>query len=207
MDSLKETAAQNITTVRWLRVTVIISLILLTCSTALNVLLAQKVRELNSVLMDIKLGGNLQEGADVPPIDSNRIDGKFVSVSYSDINQPTILYIFTPQCVWCKRNLTNIKTLAGETHNNYRFIGLSLTREGLSEYLAKNDIKFTVYTDISPSVISTYKLGSTPQTIVVSPNGKVIKNWIGVYNGDVATEVESFFKIRLPGVKNEMPTQ
>lgn len=57
-----------------------------------------------------------------------------------------------------------------------------------------------VYKDLTELSKLTYKLGATPQTIVVSPEGKVIKNWMGAYSGDKAREVEEYFNVRLPGL-------
>lgn len=122
-------------------------------------------------------------------------------LSYSEINQPTVLYVFTPQCHWCSENLENLKTLAKETNGKYRLIGLSLNRDGLEDYLQKNKLDFLIYTDIPSGVEAAYKFGGTPQTLVISPEGKVIKNWVGVYTGDVASEVESYFKVNLPRIK------
>jgi peroxiredoxin len=185
----------------WLRFVVTFSLILLVCSTVLNVFLSRKVRELNSSLEYINSQGKLQVGADVSPIEDKDINGNSVSISYSNINQPTILYIFTPKCIWCARNLKNVKALANETKGNYRFVGLSLSKNNLKEYVAANSIDFVIYTDIPSSVVAAYKLGGTPQTIVISPSGKVVKNWFGAYQESIASEVESYFKIRLPGLE------
>ena len=43
-------------------------------------------------------------------------------------------------------------------------------------------------------------LGSTPQTIVIAPDGRVLKNWIGAFGMPVQTQVEEFFDVRLPGL-------
>jgi hypothetical protein len=43
-------------------------------------------------------------------------------------------------------------------------------------------------------------LGSTPQTIVISPEGRVLKNWTGSYGEQVQAELEEYFQIRLPGL-------
>jgi hypothetical protein len=45
-----------------------------------------------------------------------------------------------------------------------------------------------------------YGLGSTPQTIIVSLDGKILQNWVGAYTGDRRAEVERFFGVSLPGL-------
>ena len=100
--------------------------------------------------------------------------------------------------------MDNFKTLVDKESDQYRFIGLSLSEEGLAEYVAKNDLKLPVYSGLSPETLKTYKLGSTPQTVVISPEGKVLEDWPGAYVGDQRAKVEAFFHVSLPGLK-ELP--
>jgi len=185
------------------RIFIAVAIILLVGSTILNVLLSQKVRYLTDTLNELESQSRLNEGENVPSFEAKDLSEKSVTISYSDTNQPTVLYIFTPQCRWCSENLANIKALANETRGKYRLIGLSLNKEELNTYVEKNNFDFPIYTDIPTAVESAYKFGGTPQTLVISPEGKVIKNWIGVYTGDVASDVESYFKVSLPGVEKK----
>ncbi len=43
-------------------------------------------------------------------------------------------------------------------------------------------------------------LGPTPQTIVISPQGKVLKSWVGAYHDKTQREVETEFGVLLPGL-------
>ena len=43
-------------------------------------------------------------------------------------------------------------------------------------------------------------LGNTPQTIVVSPEGEILKVWMGAYLEEMQPEVEAFFGLNLPGL-------
>jgi hypothetical protein len=45
-----------------------------------------------------------------------------------------------------------------------------------------------------------YRLGGTPQTIVISTDGKVLQNWVGAYADKQQMEVEKFFGLTLPGL-------
>ena len=98
--------------------------------------------------------------------------------------------------------MDDFKTVLDKERGQYRFIGLSLSDEALQEYVAKNDLKLPVYSGLSPETLKTYKLGSTPQTIVISPEGKVLQNWAGAYVGDQKTQVEAFFRVSLPGIRS-----
>ena len=100
--------------------------------------------------------------------------------------------------------MDNFKTLLSKESGEYRFIGLSLSEDNLAEYVAKNDLNVPVYSGLSPEMLRTYKLGSTPQTIVISPEGKVLQDWAGAYVGDQKSQVEAFFHVNLPGLR-ELP--
>jgi len=100
--------------------------------------------------------------------------------------------------------MDNFKRLLDTEGGHYRFIGLSLSEEAVAEYVAKNGMKLPVYSGLSPETLKTYKLGSTPQTIVISPEGKVLQDWVGAYVGDQKSQVEAFFRVSLPGLR-ELP--
>lgn len=52
--------------------------------------------------------------------------------------------------------------------------------------------------DIPPSSISDLKLGTTPETIVVSRDGLVLRDWRGAYTGATKQQMEEFFSMGLP---------
>jgi hypothetical protein len=76
-----------------------------------------------------------------------------------------------------------------------------LSEDGVAQYVAKNALEIPVYSALSPETLKNYKLGSTPQTIVVSADGEVLQNWIGAYVGEQKSQVEAFFHVTLPGVR------
>jgi hypothetical protein len=79
-------------------------------------------------------------------------------------------------------------------------VGLSLTDKDLKNYLTDKQIDMPVFLNPAEQSRSQYRLGPTPQTIVVSPDGKIIGNWIGAYNGVQEAEVVKFFGVNLPGL-------
>jgi peroxiredoxin len=186
------------------RVVVAAGIVLLVASVSLNVILAQRVWSFTH-LQSIKAAERLLKvGATVPAIAAKRLNGQPGVISYQGTEQSTVLYIFTPPCSWCARNLDNFKTLLDKESGQYHFIGLSLSEKDLAEYVAKNELKLPVYSSLSPETMKTYKLGSTPQTIVISPEGKVLQDWVGAYVSDQKSQVEAFFRVSLPGLR-ELP--
>jgi hypothetical protein len=62
------------------------------------------------------------------------------------------------------------------------------------------------YSKPTEAFVSSLGLGSTPQTIVISSQGKIEKNWIGAYGDDTKKEVEDYFGVVLPGLTDESAT-
>jgi peroxiredoxin len=199
--SVETTARTPETSQRSSRALLPVISVVLVVSVALNVLLARRVRSLGHAQVAKVAEYQLKVGTTIPPITAKRLDSKQEVISYQDTNQPTVLYIFTPPCSWCVRNMDNLKTLVAREAGAYRFIGLSLSEQGLAEYVAKNDLKIPVYSGLSAEALKTYKLGTTPQTIVISPEGKVLEDWAGAYVGEQQKQVEAFFHVSLPGLR------
>jgi hypothetical protein len=172
----------------------------LALSIGLDVLLAHRVRSLTHAREARIAEYQLKIGATVTPITARRLGGKQEAISYQGTNQSTVLYIFTPTCVWCARNMDNLKALLSKESRSYRFIGLSLSEEGLTDYVAKNELTLPVYSGLSAEAKQAYKLSGTPQTIVVSPEGRVLQDWVGAYVGSQKSQVEAFFHTSLPGL-------
>ncbi len=153
----------------------------------------KKNAELNTI---VKLKSNIEVQA--PTLSVIKISGERVTVNYNDDDRPTLLYIFVPGCSWCERNISNINLLADERNNSYRFIGLSLAKDRLKEYLDNHKFSFPVYTDIDQQSFDVLELGATPQTILISTKGKILRSWKGAYTGEIKNEIEELFKLRLP---------
>ncbi len=138
----------------------------------------------------------------MPPIQTKDSNEAVLTESFQNRNTPTIVYIFSPDCSWCTRNLSNIKILLAQTKDKYRFIGLSLDSKGLQEYIAQHQLDFSIYTNLTEDTALAYK-GGTPRTFVVSDDGVILKSWFGAYNGENRKEVEDYFKIRLNDIGDD----
>jgi len=175
----------------------------LLCSVLLNIALGRKVRDLNYGIIylksELRSAGSLSLGNKVPPIQAKDIEGRPATLTHQENCGPAILYIFTPSCNWCSRNLSNIKALFAGTKANYRFVGISLSSDGLREYAVQHGLDFPIYTDLTGESALLYK-GGTPRTLVLSPGGTILKSWFGAYTGDLQREVEEYFETPLPGV-------
>jgi peroxiredoxin len=174
----------------------------LVMSVTLNVLLSHRVRSLTNARSVKSVENQLKIGTTLPPITAKRMGGQQEVIYYQGTNQPTVLYVFTPPCSWCARNMDNFTTLLGKVSDEYRFVGLSLSEDGLAEYVARNELNLPVYSGLSIDTKAAYKLSGTPQTIVVSPEGRVLQNWMGAYVGDQKSQIEAFFHVDLHGIRS-----
>ncbi len=172
--------------------------LLLCLSVALNVLLANRltVRQLpQSFIPDHPLSA----------IGAYGLDGKEQLISFSRQSRPTVLYVFSPDCIWCAHNLTNMRTLAGAIGGRFRIVGLSLSGTRLPEYLATNRIVFPVYQMPRDSSKLEYKLGRTPETMLIGIDGRIQKRWTGAWGENNQKDIERVFGVALPGLTQEMP--
>ena len=175
-------------------------LALLLASLALNVYLgwyaaALKVAPRTQTVSSVPVPGTFVQSVTI-----SDLDGRQERISFNDVGKPTVIYVMSPTCQWCERNAQNIKMLSGSRGEVFRFIGLSLDGENLRKYLDSNHFAFPVYMHPTPEAVRALGLESTPQTIVISPEGEVLKNWAGAYGERVRPEVEAFFGVKLPGL-------
>lgn len=177
-------------------------LVLLAASLSLNVYLGWSVKRLKGVAA-VRPPETvvLTPGVTVGPVSAVSLSGKRQeTIGYAETDKPTVFYVFSPSCVWCERNTQNINLVADQTRDSFRFIGLSLSDDGLQEYVTSHRFNFPVYTGVAPESAQMLGLGSTPQTIVISPDGRVQQNWVGAYASMTQPQVEGFFNVRLPGL-------
>lgn len=177
-------------------------LVLLTVSLSLNVHLGWRIERLEKSLGSPGNSIALSVGMTVLPLTATGLNDRQETISYAGFSMPTVLYIFSPACKWCDLNIENVKTLATLSRTSFRFIGLSLSEAALQEYVDIHQFNFPVY-KLLPDDIRTLGLGRTPQTIVISPEGKVLRSWIGAYAGQIQREVEAYFGIPLPGLPSK----
>ncbi len=189
---------------RFDRATQLVLFLLVTASLGLNAVVAHRLRRLEATVGPARQPP-LEVGASVPPIVAKGLDGRSDTIAYAGSTRLTVLYVFTPQCVWCARNLANLKTLLRAKAGDHRFLGLSLSEDGVADYVRTHELMLPVFTGISSNTISTYHLGGTPQTLVISPEGRVVKNWSGAWIDKQKAEIEAFFQVQLPGIQLPPP--
>ena len=84
-------------------------------------------------------------------------------------------------------------------------IGLSLSGTSLGDYVAKHGLRFPIYADPSPQAVISYRLAGTPETFLISTEGKLMRDWKGAYIGLNKREIEDYFAVELPGLNEQEP--
>lgn len=127
------------------------------------------------------------------------LDGATRVFTSASARMNTVYYMFTPTCPWCARNLDNFKAVVAGAGERYRVVAVSLD-PNVRGYLDAHDITFPVFVSPTRETAATYGLGSVPQTIIVSPEGQVLRHWKGAYGPGLLEEVAEVLSIRLPGL-------
>jgi hypothetical protein len=173
---------------------------LLAASLVVNVLLGEKVRELHKQVAASQKPWLMDVGFKVPSFDVLDATGAAVKIEYGSDVRPTLLYTFHPDCGWCNRNWANVQALHEQAGDDYRILVVSRTSEAPKNYAEANRVALPIYHGTSEEFASTFGLRGTPQTIIVSSKGRVLKNWVGAYSDGLQEEIERDLGVRLPGV-------
>jgi peroxiredoxin len=140
----------------------------------------------------------LEAGERVPEFAAKGLGGEHVDVRFR--TRPVVLYTFSPTCGWCERNLDNAREVARRVAGRYDFIGVALDSRNAEHYLRERQLGWRVIKDVPADVKRAYRMAGTPQTIVIGIGGVVRKAWSGAYDGKIASDVEEFFGLTLPGL-------
>ena len=88
---------------------------LLALSAITNFLLVLKVKQLEATVSSVKSEQTITAGMRLPPLTAQDMSGQSITIRYDETDRPTLLYVFTPACGWCKKNEDNISSLASQT--------------------------------------------------------------------------------------------
>ncbi len=165
-------------------------------SAALNLWLASAVKGYKNNANDVLQVRLLSPGDRIGPLKAYTLDDARATVRYDDVSVPTVLYVFAPNCSWCIKNHEAIRDLAAAAGPRYRFIGVSISDslDGVKSYLAQSSLPFAVFGRVSLEDGMRYGLGITPQTLVIRPDGAVVKRWTGAYIGSIFGDIAEYFR-------------
>jgi len=173
--------------------------VILAGAVAIVVRQGKRIRTLEGVVADLEVKNHLPAGLAVRQINIRDVSGRDYRLDYTiPHTKPMVIYVMRPSCSVCRGNAPSINALAREVNAKYDVIGLSLERDGLEDMVARDRIQFPMYTDVPRDIVRAYGLGATPETLVVTTDGKIVRSWIGGYAGALQTAIEQFFSLNLP---------
>jgi hypothetical protein len=138
-------------------------------------------------------------GIQAPSLEAQDLGGARTTIHWAVDGRSSFVYVFSPSCVWCARNLQNMKAIVTNDvlKARYRFIGISLSSDGLEDYVKDKNLPFAVYT-IAPG--EKFSADGTPETLIISPDSKVTEVWRGAYTPKVQKDIEMKLGVQLPGL-------
>ncbi len=174
-------------------------------SLCLNMWLGYRMLRLDATLHAVTERPGLRVGSQAPDLDLVTTAGQKVTIRYSDAPLPTVVYIVSPACGWCAKNLHSIEVLAQSLEKRVRFVGVSIPPVGKADVSVPlvptiNHLSFPMYTGLSEAAWKRLRVRSTPATILIAPTGAVLGVWEGAYGGSTKTAIEEYFGVRLPGL-------
>jgi hypothetical protein len=136
-----------------------ISNLLLAAFLGTNLILLSDLTRAYKLVDDVKADSRLRASEKAPDYRVRLFDNTQVQLGTSR-GRPLLLYIFSPSCHFCARNLPAINALAGKVKDRIDIVGFSVTTEGL----ISNRLLFPVIRDFDPSILVAYRLIGTPET-------------------------------------------
>lgn len=161
------------------------------------VLLLRGIRDLRTMPQILTVGQKL------PSVTADDLQDHRVNIDWGSDGRSSLVYVFGESCIWCSRNMANIRTLATAANSQYRVIGVSLSDVHLRSYTQQNKMAFAVYKNATMADGKPFDADGTPETLVVSPSGLVTKRWLGAYQGETERQIEKTFEVRLPGLTSQ----
>ncbi len=131
-------------------------------------------------------------GTTVQTLDGHTPTGSPTSLTLADGNRRTVVFVYSPQCRWCKQTWPLFQRIAANHRKEFRFLAVCLS-EGSAAFPAD----FEVLAQPSRDSLSRLRVTSVPATFVISPSGRVEKAWAGAYRGGVGKDITSFFAVSL----------
>jgi thiol-disulfide isomerase/thioredoxin len=134
-------------------------------------------------------------GTAVPSFEALDVQGNIQTVRLSGQRRPTVVFAYSPNCVWCKATWPLFSHVAKARAAQFRFMTLCL---GVSPVFRDDDV--AAFARPSESVVNVLHLTTVPQTILIEGNGRVQRVWAGAYVGGTRTAIERYFGLSLPNL-------
>lgn len=151
-------------------------------------------RRLTEIINDPKKYFRTVEAEEkVPSIRTQDIYGNNISLRYSNSEPHTFLFWFSPNCSSCEENLAYWNSLfTANNSKEIRFLGMCAGNPEEARKIVEDfDLKFPVTCAGDPFIIETYHGKVMPQTVLITPAGRIKKVWPGSLTDRQKEEINS----------------
>lgn len=174
--------------------------VLVVVSLALNFALARRVRLLEGVIARISADREvLKVGSQMQPAEVVSANKSTEHLRYSDTTLPTVVYVMSPECVWCRRNTQNMNALVAQSGRSYRVVIVSSQGDGIDNFRRAYGVTANIW-PLAANVDNALRELPTPTTLLVSPTGKILAKWSGAFGDSVRTDIQKQLNVTLPGL-------
>jgi peroxiredoxin len=167
-----------------------------------NVLLIKgivKNMERVSVLEGQQLAAEDRIGELLPTLNGSDIYGNRLSLRYNEERRKTVLFVFSPRCIFSLEIMPEWQEVIHAINKDaFRMVGVTTIIEGTREYAADQGLSaMPILARPDPDVKDAYHFARTPQTILISPEGKIEKVWLGPIRKEQQGEIEQALGVKL----------
>jgi peroxiredoxin len=142
---------------------------------------------------------NMHPGDEAQSFSSTDLNGQPYQVDYKGEGRKKIFLFFTPTCPYCAQQVPYWRELLNNIDSTkYEVVGITGEREdkqSISSYLKEVGYSNTrnplPVVFVSDNVLRSYKLTSTPTTLMIASNGRVENVWVGRWDADTAAKASA----------------
>ncbi len=159
--------------------------------TVINLILIDQNKKLRAYIIELQQSSELKPGATVSELHGVDTKGSEVEIGYGHDARKTVILVFSPDCDYCTQNMPAWKKILSDIdHNSFRVVAVSLVAKGAKEYAAEHNLtSIPVIEKMYTTGADTYKMGTTPETILIDSSGRVERVWKGALDAELQKEV------------------
>jgi peroxiredoxin len=169
-----------------------------------NLLLLGQNRKMRGVI-EAATPRVLRPGDKVPEFAAPDLNNQRVDIRYNAESPRRIFLFFKPSCPYCQEQFPYWKAILEQASKAglevWGLAGDEQDKARLQDYLAamgcvKDGVPLLRVALVSKEMRESYKLHSTPTTLVVSSDGRIEKAWLGRWDAMERLEAFSFLEIQ-----------
>ncbi len=143
-------------------------------------------------------------GLTLPPVEGTAPGGLRTTMPYEKGGKKTVLFVFSPSCHVCTQNWANWTSVANlaDPHST-RLVYLNILQGGSDESFRQYAMN-SVLIEADPKTIEAYNLRYTPETILINPEGRILRAWIGFLDQRALAEIGSVLKSNQSAIRSDL---